>query len=88
MISVKKLLFFVVHLDGKSYDAFLMCYKSDTDAGLNDDDRKWLESVMEEKFSYSLCLFDRDVLPGRGMCLMYYEELLTGYLLSRFNTDS
>uniref|UniRef100_A0A671WSJ6 Interleukin-18 receptor 1-like n=1 Tax=Sparus aurata TaxID=8175 RepID=A0A671WSJ6_SPAAU len=53
--------------DGKSYDAFLMCYKSDTDAGLNDDDRKWLESVMEEKFSYSLCLFDRDVLPGRAV---------------------
>ncbi|XP_036952063.1 interleukin-18 receptor 1-like isoform X1 [Acanthopagrus latus] len=53
--------------DGKSYDAFLMCYKSDTDAGLNDDDRKWLESVMEEEFSYSLCLFDRDVLPGKAV---------------------
>ena len=64
-----KKLFFVVRLDGKSYDAFLMCYKSDTDAGLNDDDRKWLESVMEEEFSYSLCLFDRDVLPGKGTCL-------------------
>ncbi|XP_073320953.1 interleukin-1 receptor accessory protein-like [Pagrus major] len=53
--------------DGKSYDAFLMCYKSDTDAGLNDDDRKCLESVLEEKFSYSLCLFDRDVLPGKAV---------------------
>ncbi|XP_074475297.1 interleukin-18 receptor 1-like [Sebastes fasciatus] len=53
--------------DGKSYDAFLLCYKSDTDAGLNEDDRKWLESVLEERFGYSLCLFDRDVLPGKAM---------------------
>ncbi|KAG7234649.1 hypothetical protein INR49_004174 [Caranx melampygus] len=52
--------------DGRSYDAFLMCYESDTDAGLNADDRKWLERVLEEKFGYSLCLYDRDVLPGRA----------------------
>ncbi|XP_068586732.1 interleukin-18 receptor 1-like [Cebidichthys violaceus] len=52
--------------DGKSYDAFLMCYKSDTDAGLNEDDRKCLESVLEERFGYSLCLYDRDVLPGKA----------------------
>ncbi|KAG8001289.1 Interleukin-18 receptor 1 [Nibea albiflora] len=43
--------------DGKSYDAFLMSYKSDTDAGLNEDDRKQLESVLEETFGYSLCLY-------------------------------
>ncbi|XP_018539217.1 interleukin-18 receptor 1 isoform X1 [Lates calcarifer] len=49
--------------DGKSYDAFLMCYKSDTDAGLNAHDRKQLESVLEERFGYSLCLYDYDVLP-------------------------
>ncbi|XP_022624036.1 interleukin-1 receptor type 1-like [Seriola dumerili] len=52
--------------DGKIYDAFVMCYKSDTDAGVNADDRKWLESVLEEKFGYSLCLYDRDVLPGKA----------------------
>ncbi|XP_056245125.1 interleukin-18 receptor 1-like [Seriola aureovittata] len=52
--------------DGKSYDAFVMCYKSNTDAGLNADDRKWLESVLEEKFGYSLCHYDRDVLPGKA----------------------
>ncbi|XP_056234295.1 interleukin-18 receptor 1-like [Seriola aureovittata] len=52
--------------DGKSYDAFVMCYKSNTDAGVNADDRKWLESVLEEKFGYSLCLYDRDVLPGKA----------------------
>ncbi|XP_070765626.1 interleukin-18 receptor 1-like [Enoplosus armatus] len=50
--------------DGKSYDAFLMCYKSDTDAGLNAYDRNWLNSVLEDRFGYSLCLYDRDVLPG------------------------
>ncbi|XP_042344683.1 interleukin-18 receptor 1-like [Plectropomus leopardus] len=53
--------------DGKSYDAFLMYYKSDTDAGLNACDRKWLESVLEEKFGYSLCLYDRDVSLGTAV---------------------
>nr|XP_019935287.1 PREDICTED: interleukin-18 receptor 1-like [Paralichthys olivaceus] len=51
--------------DGKCYDAFMMCYKSDADVGLNAQDRKWLESVLEERFGYSLCLYDRDVLPGK-----------------------
>ncbi|KAM7405931.1 hypothetical protein PAMP_000344 [Pampus punctatissimus] len=53
--------------DGKSYDAFLMCYKSDTDTGLNAHDKKWLENVLEEKFGYSLCIYDRDVLPGKAV---------------------
>ncbi|KAL3061162.1 hypothetical protein OYC64_009382 [Pagothenia borchgrevinki] len=53
--------------DEKSYDAFLMCYKSDTDAGLNEDDRMCLESVLEERLGYSLCLYDRDVLPGKAV---------------------
>ncbi|XP_008290774.1 interleukin-18 receptor 1-like [Stegastes partitus] len=53
--------------DGKSYDAFLMCYKSDTDEGLNAQDRKTLESVLEERFGYSLCLYDRDILPGNAV---------------------
>ncbi|TNM90921.1 hypothetical protein fugu_003210 [Takifugu bimaculatus] len=52
--------------DGKSYDAFLMCYKSDTDGGLNEQDKCFLESVLEERFGYSLCLYDRDVLPGNA----------------------
>ncbi|KAJ4938032.1 hypothetical protein JOQ06_002659 [Pogonophryne albipinna] len=51
--------------DEKSYDAFLMCYKSDT--GLNEDDRMCLESVLEERLGYSLCLYDRDVLPGKAV---------------------
>lgn len=53
--------------DGKSYDVFLMCYKSDTEAGLNANDRTWLENVLESKFGYSLCLYDRDVLPGKDV---------------------
>ncbi|XP_035001656.1 interleukin-18 receptor accessory protein-like isoform X2 [Hippoglossus stenolepis] len=52
--------------DGKSYDAFLMCYESDGGAGLNAQDRKRLESVLEGRFGYSLCLYDRDVLPGEA----------------------
>ncbi|XP_044048601.1 interleukin-1 receptor accessory protein-like [Siniperca chuatsi] len=53
--------------DGKSYDAFLMYYKSDTDAGLNAYDRNGLKSVLEERFGYSLCLYDRDILPGKAV---------------------
>ncbi|CAJ1049484.1 hypothetical protein PFLUV_G00030520 [Xyrichtys novacula] len=53
--------------DGKSYDAFLMCYKNNTDAGLNEEDRDLLEKVLEEKFGYSLCLYDRDVPPGKAV---------------------
>ncbi|XP_058485937.1 interleukin-18 receptor 1-like [Solea solea] len=53
--------------DGKSYDAFVMCYKSNTDAGLNADDRRWLEIVLEEEFGYRLCLHDRDIQLGKAV---------------------
>uniref|UniRef100_A0A3Q3M0N1 Interleukin 18 receptor 1 n=2 Tax=Mastacembelus armatus TaxID=205130 RepID=A0A3Q3M0N1_9TELE len=53
--------------DGKRYDAFLMYYESDTDAGLNDHDRKSLESILEEVYGYNLCLFDRNVIPGEAV---------------------
>ncbi|KAM8893650.1 uncharacterized protein AB9W97_010674 [Spinachia spinachia] len=52
--------------DGKSYDAFLMCYESYTDRGLNEDDRKCLQSVLEERFGYRVCLYHRDVQPGQA----------------------
>lgn len=63
-----------VYLDGKSYDAFLICYTSGTSGGLTKDDRNWLESTLEERFGYSLCRYDRDILPGKGM----FKEQLYG----------
>lgn len=45
----------------------MICYKSDTDPGLNEADRKCLQNVLEQRFGYNLCLYDRDVLPGKGM---------------------
>lgn len=59
--------------DGKSYDAFLMCYESYTDRGLNEDDRRCLESGLEERFGYRVCLYHRDVLPGQGT---YFTPIL------------
>uniref|UniRef100_A0A3Q0STA4 Interleukin 18 receptor 1 n=1 Tax=Amphilophus citrinellus TaxID=61819 RepID=A0A3Q0STA4_AMPCI len=59
--------FVVVCSDGKCYDSFLMCYKCNTAGGLNAHDARWLESVLEERFGYSLCLYDRDVLPGKAI---------------------
>ncbi|PWA18919.1 hypothetical protein CCH79_00004956, partial [Gambusia affinis] len=53
--------------DEKSYDAFLMCYKSVTDGGLSEEDRKCLASTLEDEFGYSICLYDRDVLPGQAV---------------------
>ncbi|KAM9764628.1 interleukin-1 receptor-like 1 [Menidia menidia] len=50
--------------DGKSYDAYLMCYPSDAHDRLNKDEIEWLENTLEDRFGYRLCLYDRDVLPG------------------------
>lgn len=47
-----------------------MCYESDTDAGLSEDSRLWLESVLDERFGYSLCLYHHNVVPGAGMVLL------------------
>ncbi|XP_019742320.1 interleukin-18 receptor 1-like isoform X1 [Hippocampus comes] len=53
--------------DGKTYDVFLMCYKSDKVPGLKQCDVKWLENVLEDNLGYKLCLFDRDVHPGKAV---------------------
>lgn len=45
---------------------FLMCYQSDIDGGLSEEDRKFLATTLEDQFGYSLCLYDRDVLPGQA----------------------
>ncbi|XP_063344258.1 interleukin-1 receptor accessory protein-like [Pelmatolapia mariae] len=56
--------------DGKSYNACLMYYKSSTDPGLNEDDRKRLESEMKHRFGYSLCLYSPDVVPDKGEAVL------------------
>ncbi|XP_061526742.1 interleukin-18 receptor 1-like isoform X2 [Phycodurus eques] len=53
--------------DGKIYDVFLMCYKSDRVTGLNPCDTMWLVNVLEENLGYKLCLYDRDVQPGKAL---------------------
>ncbi|XP_008402694.1 interleukin-18 receptor 1-like [Poecilia reticulata] len=53
--------------DERSYDAFLMCYKSVTDGGLSEEDRKCLATTLEDEFGYSICLYDRDVSPGQAI---------------------
>ncbi|XP_061608884.1 interleukin-1 receptor-like 1 isoform X1 [Phyllopteryx taeniolatus] len=53
--------------DGKIYDVFLMCYKSDRVTGLNPCDTRWLVNVLEENLGYKLCLYDRDVQPGKAL---------------------
>uniref|UniRef100_A0A3B5KQR6 TIR domain-containing protein n=1 Tax=Xiphophorus couchianus TaxID=32473 RepID=A0A3B5KQR6_9TELE len=58
---------FSLRSDENSYDAFLMCYKSITDGGLSEEDRKCLASTLEDEFGYSICLYDRDVLPGQAV---------------------
>lgn len=69
-----------VYSGGKSYDAYVMYYKSDT--GLTEDDRKRLETVLEESFGYSLCLYTRDVVAEEGMLLCFlhhYYNLSSDY---------
>ncbi|XP_042173854.1 interleukin-18 receptor 1 [Oncorhynchus tshawytscha] len=53
--------------DGKRYDAYVLCYKSDTESGVSEEDRRQVEEVLEEEYGYRLCLYDRDVLPGEAV---------------------
>ncbi|XP_072315594.1 interleukin-18 receptor 1-like [Eucyclogobius newberryi] len=53
--------------DGKRFDAFIMCYRSEQGPGLSADDTTTLQSVLEGHFGYSLCLFHRQVLPGNAV---------------------
>lgn len=61
--------------DGKIYDAFVMSYQSDTEAGLSEYDRKWLTSVLEDKYGYNLCLYDRDISPGEAVAQAVLDSL-------------
>ncbi|CAL8379510.1 unnamed protein product [Arctogadus glacialis] len=53
--------------DGKLYDAYLMTYQSQTETALSEEDRRWMENVLEEQLGYRLCLQDRDVSPGEAV---------------------
>uniref|UniRef100_A0A8C5BA82 TIR domain-containing protein n=1 Tax=Gadus morhua TaxID=8049 RepID=A0A8C5BA82_GADMO len=53
--------------DGKLYDAYLMTYPSQTETALSEEDRRWMENVLEEQLGYRLCLQDRDVSPGEAV---------------------
>ncbi|CAL8283813.1 unnamed protein product [Gadus morhua 'NCC'] len=53
--------------DGKPYDAYLMTYPSQTETALSEEDRRWMENVLEEQLGYRLCLQDRDVSPGEAV---------------------
>lgn len=53
--------------DGKHYDAYVMTYKSQSQAALSEEDRRWMENVLEHQLGYRMCLHDRDVLPGEGV---------------------
>lgn len=62
-------------LDGKSFDACIMYYTCEQEAGLSEDDRRTLQSMLEDHFGYSLCLFDRDVLPGKALADAMLESV-------------
>lgn len=54
-----------------------MYYKSSTDPGLNEDDRKRLESEMKYRLGYSLCRYSPDVVPERGAYILHiFTKLL------------
>ena len=53
--------------DGKLYDAYVMTYRSQSEAALSEEDRRWMENILENQLGYRLCLQDRDVSPGEGV---------------------
>uniref|UniRef100_A0A8C6T6T1 Interleukin-18 receptor 1 n=1 Tax=Neogobius melanostomus TaxID=47308 RepID=A0A8C6T6T1_9GOBI len=53
--------------DGKRFDACIMYYTGEQGAGLSEEDKRILQNMLEDHFGYNLCLFDRDVLPGRAV---------------------
>lgn len=55
-------------LDGKTYDAFVSYLKECRPE--NGEEHTFaveiLPRVLEKHFGYKLCIFERDVVPGRG----------------------
>ncbi|XP_056881795.1 interleukin-1 receptor type 2-like isoform X2 [Takifugu flavidus] len=52
---------------GKSYDALLVSYKNEEDTGMMELDRKWMKSILEERFGYAV--YDCGIMRGKGDAL-------------------
>lgn len=51
-------------VDGKSHDVLLVSYKSGDEAGTIKLDRKWMKSILEERYGYAV--YDCDAFRGKG----------------------
>ncbi|KAJ8352527.1 hypothetical protein SKAU_G00240030 [Synaphobranchus kaupii] len=51
--------------DGKQYDAYIMYYKAASEEALTEEEKRLVPRILETEFGYRLCLYERDILPGR-----------------------
>lgn len=65
--------------DGKEYDAFVSYLKDCVSP--TEEEREFaleiLPMILEENFGYKLCIFERDVSPGRGKYIEYSCHLIS-----------
>ncbi|XP_072554080.1 interleukin-18 receptor 1-like isoform X2 [Paramormyrops kingsleyae] len=52
--------------DGKQYDAYISYYQTCSEEALTEDERVLLLNLLETQYSYRLCVYDRDLLPGEA----------------------
>lgn len=57
--------YFLFRVDGKSHDALLVSYKCDAEEGTMELDKKWMKSILEARYGYTV--YDCDVLRGKSM---------------------
>ncbi|KAJ3593123.1 hypothetical protein NHX12_005460 [Muraenolepis orangiensis] len=65
--------------DGKRYDVYVMTYRSRSHSALSEEDRRWMETVLEDRLGYRLCLHERDAFPGEAVA----DAVMRGILQSR-----
>lgn len=63
---------FCFSIVGKSYDALLVSYKSEEEAGMMELDRKWMKSILEERFGYAV--YDFNIMRGKGRHVRWSER--------------
>lgn len=56
---------FLFCIAGKRYNALLVSYKNEEEAGIKKLNRMWMKSVLKEGFGYAV--YDFDVMRGKGM---------------------